>query len=86
MRILGVMVLCLLVGCVARTPLAELEEEAEITGDWSAVQKHKKMDKKMNRVRLEPDCPRGDAWVCYKKGERENCGCVSPLDPGFRQQ
>ena len=83
MRILGVMVLFLLVGCAARTPLAELEEEAEMTGDWSAVEQHKRMDRKSNRVMLEPFCPRGDAFVCSKKGELEECGCVSALNPGL---
>ncbi len=84
MRIWGVMVLFLLIGCATRTPLAELEAEAEITGDWTAVQKHMKIDRHMNRVRLEPDCPHGGVLVCHKKGERENCGCVSPLDPGLK--
>lgn len=85
MRILGVMVLFLLVGCAARTPLAELVAEAEITGDWTAVEKHKKMDRKMNRVQPGNECPRGDAWICHKRGQQEICGCVSPLDPGLRQ-
>ena len=84
MRILGVMVLFLLVSCAARTPLAELEEEAEMTGDWTAVQRHKKMDRAMNRVQPENECPRGDAWICHNKGELKTCGCVSPLDPGLR--
>lgn len=84
MRILGVMVLFLLVGCATRTPLAELEAKAEITGDWTAVEKHKKMDRRMNRVTLEPVCPRGGVFVCHTKGEREECGCVSPLDSGLK--
>ena len=80
MKILIVVALCLLAGCAARTPLAELEEEALMTGDWSAVEKHKKMDRKMNRVQLEPECPHGHTLTCHTKGAREVCGCVSPLD------
>ena len=80
MRILGVMVLCLLVGCVTRIPMAELEKEAEITADWTAVEKRKQMDRKMNRVQLEPECPHGHILTCRTEGPREICGCVSPLD------
>lgn len=77
--------LFLLVGCAARVPLAELEAEAEMTGDWSAVERHKRMDRKMNRVQGEPDCPSGHVLACQTKGSNEECGCVSPLDRGLRQ-
>jgi hypothetical protein len=60
--------------------MAELEEEAEMTGDWTAVEKRKQMDRKMNRVQLEPDCSHGRILTCHKDGAREVCGCVSPLD------
>ncbi len=74
------MVLCLLVGCVARAPLAELEEEALMTGDWSAVEMHKKMERKLNRVQSEPECPGGRALLCHAQGEKEICECVSPRE------
>ena len=80
MKVLRVVVLCLLVGCAARTPLAELEEEALMTGDWSKVEKHEKMNRQMNRVLDEPACPRGLALACHAKGEKEVCDCVSPRD------
>ena len=60
--------------------MAELEKEAEITGDWTAVEKRKQMDRKMGRVRLESDCPSGHILTCATEGAREVCGCVSPLD------
>ncbi len=60
--------------------MAELEEEAEVTGDWTAVEKRKQMDRRMNRVQLEPPCPYGKALTCRTEGAREVCGCVSPLD------
>ena len=80
MRILSLLVLCFLVGCAARTPMAELEKEAEFTGDWTAVERRKQMDRKMNRVQLEPVCPSGHILTCSMQGAREVCGCVSPLD------
>ncbi len=80
MKILIVVALCLLAGCAARTPLAELEEEALMTGDWSAVEKHKKMDRKLNRVLSELQCPNGLALFCHAQGEKEICDCVSPRE------
>ena len=60
--------------------MADLEEEAEITGDWAAVEKRKQMDRRMNRVQLEPACPHGKALTCHTVGAKETCSCVSPLD------
>jgi len=80
MKIFGVVVLCLLLGCATRTPMAELEEEALMTGDWSAVEKHKKMDRKQNRVLSELECPNGRALFCHAQGEKEICDCVSPRE------
>jgi hypothetical protein len=80
MKILGIVALCLLAGCAARTPLAELEEEALMTGEWSEVEKHREMDKRMNRVDIQPDCPNGRTLVCYVQAKQEVCGCVSPRE------
>jgi hypothetical protein len=73
-----------LAGCTTRPTLAELEEEAEITGDWSAVQQYRRMDKSMNRVNGDNYCKNGYILVCRTKAEREECGCVSPLDRSQR--
>jgi len=79
------MLLMVIVGCAARTPIEELQAEAEITGDWSAVQQHQRMDRRMNRVQGEEACNNGYVLACFTKGEREECGCVSPIDRGLRQ-
>jgi hypothetical protein len=83
--LLGALSIVLLTACSSRRPLAELEEEAEITGDWSAVQRYRKMDKSMNRVNGENFCENGYVIACVTKGEQEECGCVSPLDRGLRR-
>ncbi len=80
MKILSVTILILLLGCVARQPMEELEEQALITGDWSKVERREIMDKKMGMVNAEPQCSNGYVMYCHKKSEREVCGCVSPLD------
>lgn len=83
MRLLATILLFLVVGCAARQPLEELEAQAAITGDWSAVDRYKLIEKKMNRVQTQPVCRNGGVLVCHTKGEREECGCVSPLDGGL---
>ena len=82
--LLGAMMILVLAACSARRPIAELEEEAEISGDWSAVEQHRRMDKRMNRVQGDNFCNNGYVLACQTKGEREECGCVSPIDRGLR--
>ena len=85
MNFLSVVLVFLLAGCVSRTPLAELEAEAALTGDWSAVEKHERMNRKMGFVTDGDECPGGHIMVCSTKGSRNECGCVSPLDTGLRR-
>lgn len=80
MKLFSVLVVILLAGCAARPSLEELETEADETGDWSKVEQHKMMDRKMGRVDGEEKCDNGYVLHCQTKGEREVCGCISPLD------
>ena len=84
-NIIIVVVLFLVVGCAARPPYEELVVEAEQTGDWSAVKQYERMNKSMNRIDGETKCNNGYIFVCHTEGDREECGCVSPLDQGLRQ-
>ncbi len=77
MKFVGIMALCLLVGCSARPTVDELEAEALGTGDWSAVEKRQRMDRRMGLVDPSHQCPNGEVLLCSKKGENENCECVS---------
>lgn len=78
-----VLVAVVLAGCTSRPSIAQLEEEAEITGDWSAVEQHGQMDKRMRRVQEDTICEKGYILACSKRGERELCGCASPIDRGL---
>jgi len=76
-----VLLLILLIGCAARPPYEELVAEAELTGDWSAVNQYNRMNKSMNRVDGSPACKSGYVLICRTKSElsgQEDCGCVSP--------
>ena len=65
--------------------MAELEAEAALTGDWSAVEKRERIDRKMGLTLGDPACKSGHVLVCANEGSRNECGCVSPLDRGLRQ-
>ena len=69
----------MLVGCAARPTLEELEAQAAVTGDWTAVEKRERMNEKM-RVQTRPECPEGFILYCRKKSAQEYCECVSPSD------
>jgi len=83
MKLFNLIILCFLVGCAARPPLAELEAEAEETGDWSKVDQYHRMNKSMNRVDGTQPCKNGYVLHCRKKGVNETCTCVSPLNRGI---
>jgi len=79
MKLTSLIILCVLFGCAARPPLAELQAEAEQTGDWSAVEKYQRQNKLMHRVDGSQPCKNGYVLHCRKKSETEFCTCVSPL-------
>jgi len=80
MKLVGIVALCLLVGCTARPTLEELEAEALETGDWAAVEKRERMDKKWGVVQTDSKCPGNKVEICQTKVEQEICDCVSPHD------
>jgi hypothetical protein len=74
MKTLAIAALILLVGCAGRPTLEQLETEASISGDWTAVESRERMNARM-RTDMEPKCPEGRYLLCEKKGEREICAC-----------
>jgi len=80
MKFVGVIALCLLVGCTARPTLEELETEALDTGDWAAVEKRERMNKRMNVVQSESACRGDKVEICQTRSAQEVCDCVSPHD------
>jgi hypothetical protein len=79
-RVLTIISLISLLGCTARPPLAELEEEALVTGDWSAVERYKLMNRRMNRIDGQSVCKNGYVLQCHTKSAREVCGCITSMD------
>ena len=80
----GVMLLGLLLtlaSCVGGATMAELEQEASRTGDWSAVERREAME----IARLEksgPACPQHLIKLCVKNGPQITCSCMPPSGLG----
>jgi hypothetical protein len=79
MKLAGILIFCLLVGCASKPSLEELEAEASITGDWSAVEKREAMNRRMS-VQTERQCETGFMLICNKRSAKEICSCVRPAD------
>ena len=78
MRILGVVaVLVLLAGCGTVTPLEELERQALITGDWSAVEARERMNERRRMRSGNNSCPGGFVAYCEGYGGQMECTCMT---------
>jgi hypothetical protein len=81
MRLLGVIAVCLLAACADRPTLEELEKEALVTGDWSAVEeREREIMRRKGQTGL--DCPNGAMAICYDYMSEERCMCVQPTAAG----
>ncbi len=76
MLLLGVF---FLVGCVSMPTLEELEEQAFLTGDWSAVEKRERLIAKRDSMR-GPKCPAGTMAYCEGRMGQKRCGCISDAE------
>jgi len=75
LRFIYLCALALVVGCAPRPPLEQLEDEAMITGEWTAVERREELIKK----RLEstaPGCPRGEVKKCIEEQSGIQCYCL----------
>ena len=74
----GIIILALsfLVGCAPMVPLEQLETQALLTGDWTAVEKRERAIAWRNRHR-PIQCPPGTIVYCVTDVMDERCGCVS---------
>lgn len=66
----------LLGGCAAAVPLAELERQAMLTGDWSAVERRERQMARRVEVR-GPFCAHGFVRYCVDAGSRDRCTCIT---------
>jgi len=67
--------LVLLSGCGSFTPLEQLEAEALLTGDWSAVEKRERIIQK-RKARAGIQCPSGFIGLCEPYMGANRCSCV----------
>ncbi len=76
MKVLVLLGVLILTGCVSVPTLEQLETQAFLTGDWSAVeQRHRTIAKRAAPRTIQ--CPAGYIAVCKKQmGQEDRCGCV----------
>lgn len=78
-RALGVLMLLGMLssaGCGSMETLEELERQAEITGDWSAVQKRERIIAR-REARRPPSCAPGLISYCESYVGSTRCTCVT---------
>ena len=76
MRAILLAVVMCLGGCAAAVPTAELERQAMLTGDWSAVEKRERQQAR-RAARSGPSCGRGLVSYCVETGGYDRCTCIT---------
>ena len=77
MKVFGLLILLFVVGCAPMKSLEQLEADAMMTGDWSAVEERERaIARKTERQSTRLTCPSGYITFCQNYGQ-ERCGCVS---------
>ncbi len=75
MKIATLFALILLVGCVARPTMDELQTQAFLTGDWSAVEKREQANLR-REIRKGVQCPAGHVGYCEDRFGDMRCSCI----------
>jgi starvation-inducible outer membrane lipoprotein len=76
MKTTGILLLVLTLGaCVSVPTLEELEHQAMLTGDWSAVEARERRIAHRS-ARQGPGCPSGTVAYCEQQVSSERCTCV----------
>ncbi len=75
MKIATVFVLFLLVGCAGQPSMDELETQAFITGDWSAVEARERAIAR-RALRSGNYCPAGYVTYCDESFGGKRCTCL----------
>ena len=75
MRMTILAALLLLAGCGAMTPMEELEHQAFLSGDWSAVEARERTQLRQS-MRRGLQCPKGYMGYCEVVFASESCACV----------
>ena len=74
-RYLAVLMMVFAVGCAPVPSLEELEAKAEITGDWTDVERYERMLARRD-VRSGLSCPAGKIRYCEEIIGGERCMCA----------
>ena len=74
--LIGLLALCFVIGCAPVKSLEQLEAEASVSGDWSAVEKRERILAR-RAATTGPSCPEGYVSYCERFGGFERCGCVT---------
>jgi len=77
MKALVMLMMIVLAGCASRPTLEQLQQDALVTGDWSAVEKREQFLRKI-RGRSDVYCPQGTTMVCIDGEGDEDCICARP--------
>ena len=74
----GIIVAALLIlgGCSGYQTLEQLEDEALVSGDWSAVEKREELIARQ-ALRNGPKCPKGFTAYCETSVFDQRCSCVN---------
>jgi hypothetical protein len=70
-----VLALILLTGCAGFTPLEQLEAQALVSGDWSAVERRERIIARRNWY-SNLRCPEGTIGYCEIHLSPSRCSCV----------
>ena len=76
MKVMLLMVAFFLTGCMSMPTLEQLEEQAFLTGDWTAVETREKRIARRARIQ-GPQCPAGTMVYCEGRMGQKRCGCIS---------
>lgn len=75
MKVLVLLGAIFLTGCGSMQSLEELERQAFVTGDWSAVEQRERIIAR-REARKGVQCPSGQVSYCEKHVGQARCGCI----------
>ncbi len=78
-KVLALLAALLLTGCGSMPSLEQLEDQAFLSGDWSAVEKRERLIARRIAIR-GPQCPVGMVAFCEKRGVQKRCGCADKTE------
>jgi hypothetical protein len=77
MRIIVLVLTVTLAACASEPSLEELEDQAMVSGDWSAVERREEIQRDL-RGKSAQSCPDKHTMVCEQTGANDKCTCIPP--------